>query len=285
MTYRLALSKPGCGPMPLPSIIDQIREQQAWEQPKKSSSAGFIAGTIAAFAAGIILVMSWSSLPSLSTRGVSASSQQANVAAAPAKQIEISIPSGGRIGTASQSKLLRTCAPASLMGFAGGPGDAPFDDKYIYQLLQTANQAMSIAAMAGQGNMIGTGAKGFAMIWGEVADCVFRQNGWNLCDPDNRALAVESVSAFVRQSALAAAPEKNSEFNKVIATLQGSQRQRMEHAMHNVRTTRERVLSTLKVRAQEGRFIASDFGFFAPAEVMQAVRDGKPTSDACARKS
>jgi hypothetical protein len=270
--------------MPLPSIIDQIREQQAWEQPKKSSSAGFIAGTIAAFAAGIILVMSWSSLPSLSTRGVSASSQPA-AAAAPAKQIEISIPSGGRIGTASQSKLLRTCAPAKMLGFAGGPDNSPFDDKYIYQLLQTANQAMSLAAMAGQGNMMGTGAKGFAMMWGDVADCVFRQNGWNLCDPDNRALAVEAVSAFVRQSALAAAPEKDSEFNRVIATLQGSQRQRLEHAMHNVRTTRERVLSTLKVRAQEGRFIASDFGFFAPAEVMQAVRDGKPTSDACARKS
>jgi hypothetical protein len=271
--------------MPLPSIIDQIREQQAWEQPKKSSSFGFIAGTIAAFAAGIVLVMSWSSLPSLSTRGVSASSQQAN-ATMPAKPIEISIPTGGRIGTASRSKLLRTCAPASMMGFAGGPDNSPMDEKYIYQLLQAANSAMTIAAMAGQGNAMGGGAKAFASIWGEVADCVFRQNGWNLCDPDNRALAVESVSAFVKQSALAAAaPEKNSEFNKVAATLQGAQRQRMEQAMYQVRATRERVLSTLKIRAQEGRFIASDFGFFAPSEVSQILRDAKPTSDGCASKS
>ena len=59
----------------------------------------------------------------------------------------------------------------------------------------------------------------------------------------------------------------------------------LEQAMYKVRATRERVLETLKIRAQEGRFIASDFGFFAPAEVMQAVKSAKPTSDACANKS
>jgi hypothetical protein len=269
----------------MPSIIDQIREQQAWEQPKKSSSMGFIIITIAAFAGGIGLVMGWSSLPSLSTRGVTAASQQQAAAPAPAKA-SISIPSGGRVGDASQSKLLRVCAPAKMMGFAGGPGDAPFDSKQIYQLLQTTSQAMSIATIAGANDsgFVG-GAKGFAMIWGDVADCVFKQNGWNLCDPDNRALAVESISAFVRQSTLAAAPERDSEFKRVMATVQGSQKQKLEHAMQNVRTTRERVLSTLKVRAQEGRFIASDFGFFTPGEVLQVVRDARPTSDACANKS
>jgi len=70
-----------------------------------------------------------------------------------------------------------------------------------------------------------------------------------------------------------------------MTTLQGPRRQALENAMYKVRATRERVLETLKVRAQEGRFIASDFGFFAPTEVMQAVRDAKPTSDACANKS
>lgn len=262
----------------MPSIIDQIREQQAWEQPKKSSPVGFIAGTVAAFAAGIVLVMSWGSLPSLSSRGVSASTQTA--APAPGKQPDISIPTGGRLGSAAESNLLRTCAPA---GFDRGSN---MQKKEIYNLLQASSQMLTAASMMGmQQEMSGMGMKQFAVMWGDVADCVFRQNGWVLCDPDNRALAVEAVSAFVRQTAIAAAPEVDSDFNKVVAKLQGKRRQAIEHAIHNTRATRERVLATLKMRAQEGRFIASDFGFFAPAEVMQTVRDAKPASDACANKS
>jgi len=259
----------------MPSIIDQIREQQAWEQPKKSGSAGFIAGTIAAFAAGIILVMGWGAFPSFSTKGISVSTQQA---AAPGKQPEISIPSGGRLGTAAESNLLRTCMPSQM----SVPG---MDNKAIYNLLKATNQMMSIAAIAGGPLQTAGGAKAFSMMWADVADCVFRQNGYALCEPDNRALAVEAVTAFVQQSAMAAAPEKDSEFNKVMTTLQGPRRQALENAMYKVRATRERVLETLKVRAQEGRFIASDFGFFTPGEVMQAVKSAKPTSDACAAKS
>jgi len=262
----------------MPSIIDQIREQQAWEQPKKSGSAGFIVGTIAAFVAGLLLVMSWGAFPSLSTNGLFAAKQQAIISHN--KPASVSIPAGGRIGTAAESNLLRTCVPASL-ALPGGT-----HKKEIYTLLQASSQMLNVASVMGmQNEMSGMGMKQFAVLWGEVADCVFRQNGWALCEPDNRALAVEAVSAFVRQTAIAAAPEVDSDFNKVMATLQGKRRQSLEAAVSSMRTTRERVLSTLKVRAQEGRFIASDFGFFAPAEVVQAVRDAKPTSDACANKS
>ena len=41
----------------------------------------------------------------------------------------------------------------------------------------------------------------FTAIWADVADCVYRQNGWVLCDPDNRALAVEAANTFMRQLA------------------------------------------------------------------------------------
>ncbi len=263
----------------MPSIIDQIREQQAWEQPKKSSSTGFIVGTVAAFVAGLLLVMAWGAFPSLSTNGLFAAKQQAMVSHN--KPANVSIPAGGRLGTASESNLLRTCMPSAM----GAAGIAGMDNKGLYNLLQATNQMMSIAAIAGGPQQTAGGAKAFSMMWADVADCVFRQNGYALCEPDNRALAVEAVTALVRQTALAAAPERDSEFNKVMATLQGPRRQTLENAMYKVRATRERVLETLKVRAQEGRFIASDFGFLAPAEVMQAVRDAKPTGDACANKS
>lgn len=273
-----------------PSIIDQIREQQAWEQPKKSSTTGFIVGTIAAFGIGGLLVVAWGGLPALSIKGLGAGQPKTMAivthltpsapAPAAARQADVSIPTRGRLGDASASNLLRTCLPNRFA--AGG-----MQKKDIYNLLQTANQMMSIASIAGaHQNIAGSGgSKGFAILWGDVADCVFRQNGYALCDPDNRALAVEAVTAFIRQSAIAAAPEQDSEFNKVMATLQGPRRQALEHAMYRTRATRERVLETLKMRAQEGRFIASDFGFLAPGEVTAAVRSAKPTADACANKS
>ena len=250
-----------------PSIIDQIREQQAWEQPKKRGSVGFIAGTIAAFVAGILLVMSLGFVPSLSPKALFAPKQQAIVSHN--KPAEVSISSRGRLGDASESKLLRTCMPSAM-----GPANmAGMDNKGLYNLLSATNQMMTFAVAAGAQDTA-TGAKAFSSMWAEVADCVFRQNGYVLCEPDNRALAVEAVSAFVKQSAMAAAPQ---------ATTTSSPRTEM--MMQKVRATRERVLEALKVRAQEGRLIASDFGFFTPSEVMQAVKSAKPTSDACATRS
>jgi hypothetical protein len=262
-----------------PSIIDQIREQQAWEQPKKRGSVGFIAGTIAAFAAGIVLVMSFGWVPSLSPKALFASKPQAVVSHN--KPANISIPTGGRLGDASDSKLLRTCMPSSM----GAASTAGIDNKGLYNLLSATNQMMSIAAIAGGPQQTAGGAKAFSMMWAEVADCVFRQNGYVLCEPDNRALAVEAVVALVRQTAMAAAPEQDSEFTKVMATLNPGRKQAFEQAMYKVRATRERVLSTLKTRVQEGRLISSDFGFFAPGEISQIMRDTKATSDACATKS
>jgi hypothetical protein len=247
---------------------------------------GFIVGTIAAFGAGIIGVVAWGALPTLSIKGLTAGSPQqkaeavAAPAPAPAKQAAVSIPSGGRLGNAAESKLLRSCMPSQM----SGASMAGMDNKGLYSLLQTTTQMMSIGAAVGAQDTA-TGAKAFSSMWAEVADCVFRQNGYVLCEPDNRALAVEAVSALIKQTALAAAPERDSEFTKAKATLNPRGKLALEQAMYKVRAVRERVLESLKVRAQEGRFIASDFGFFTPGEVMQAVKSAKPTSDACANKS
>lgn len=254
-----------------PSIIEQIRQQQAWEQPKKRGSAGFIIGTIAAFAAGILLVMSFGAFPSLSPKALFASKTPV---VAHNKQASTSIPTGGRLGDASESKLLRSCMPSS-MGAANSMGG--MDNKALYNLLSATNQLMTIGVAAGAQDTA-AGAKAFSSMWAEVADCVFRQNGYVLCEPDNRALAVEAVTAFVKQSAFAAAPQATT-------TLSPRSNQALEHAMYKVRATRERVLSTLKTRAQEGRLISSDFGFFAPGEISQIMKDTKPTSDACATRS
>jgi hypothetical protein len=254
-----------------PSIIEQIRQQQAWEQPKKRGSAGFIIGTIAAFAAGILLVMSFGAFPSLSPKALFASK---TAVVAHNKPAEVSISSRGRLGDASESKLLRTCMPSS-MGAANSMGG--MDNKGLYNLLSATDQMMSIAVASGAQDTA-AGAKAFSTMWAEVADCVFRQNGYVLCEPDNRALAVEAVTAFVKQSAFAATPQATT-------TLSPRSNQALEQKMHKVRATRERVLETLKTRVQEGRLISSDFGFFAPGEISRIMKDTKPTSDACATRS
>ena len=254
-----------------PSIIEQIRQQQAWEQPKKRGSAGFIIGTIAAFAAGILLVMSFGAFPSLSPKALFASK---TAVVAHNKQAEVSISSRGRLGDASDSKLLRTCMPSS-MGAANSMGG--MDNKALYNILSATDQMMSIAVASGAQDTA-AGAKAFSTMWAEVADCVFRQNGYVLCEPDNRALAVEAVTALVKQSAFAAAPQATT-------TLSPRSNQALEQKMHKVRATRERVLETLKTRVQEGRLISSDFGFFAPGEISRIMKEAKPTSDACATRS
>ena len=191
-----------------PSIIDQIREQQAWEQPKKRGSVGFIAGTIAAFAGGISLVMSWGAFPSLSPKALFAPKQQAVVSHnKPAASVDFH-PSGGRLGDASESKLLRTCMPSSMGAATAWAG---MDNKALYNLLSATNQMMSIAAWRPARRTRPPAPKPSRSMWAEVADCVFRQNGYVLCEPDNRALAVEAVTAFVKQSAFAAAPEQDSD--------------------------------------------------------------------------
>ena len=284
-----------------PSIIDQIREQQAWEQPKKSSSAGFIVGTIAAFGVGVIGVVAWGGLPALSIKGLSAGQPKTMAAvthltpSAPvaAKQPEISISAKGRIGNASESKLLRTCLPADFREM----GDANMQPKDIYRILQTAGQAARVATMI-QSTGIAKMKKGamgeaaFAPLWAEVADCVYRQNGWVLCEPDNRALAVEAASMLSRfvEAALAAPPAAKGPndiptFAQVRAEVEGRRASHQQNQTQTARAVKDRMLETLKMRAQEGRFIASDFGSSAPAEVMQVVKTAKPAGDACANKS
>ncbi len=276
-----------------PSIIDQIREQQAWEAPKKSSTVGFVVGTLAAFGIGILLVMGWGWLP-LSIKGltaggtrtfiaVPAGTSAASASATPGKQPEVSIPTGGRLGTARESKLLNTCLPDRGRNFG-----LKIERKAMYDLMLAGSRMRHDPTDGG----------GAAQMWAEFTDCIYRQNGWALCDPDNRALAIEAVSMLTKfvNSDSAAKPGADKEtsggpffttrtFADVRAEVQGRRLPSQQQKRQSARTTKDRVLATLKMRAQEGRFISSDFGFFAPSEVVQIVKQTKPTSDACANKT
>jgi len=266
------------------SIVSQIREQQSWEQPpKKSGSLGFILGTLAAFAGGIMLVMAWGALPSFLPGGGTAPAKPESAAQPGKAQAEKKVviaASSARIGHAVESPLLRTCVPSRELGFEKTDR---ISNKDIYRILQMGAHASGLAGMIGvQQDAVDPVA--FASLWGEVADCVFRQNGWALCQPDNRALAVEAVSTFVRQTAAASAPQRESDVSRTMAKVQGDRGRANAYALQNAHAIRERVFAALRMRVEEGRLIAADFGMFTPGAVLNVVKSARAREDACAAR-
>ena len=123
----------------------------------------------------------------------------------------------------------------------------------------------------------------FAAVWAEVADCVYRQNGWVLCDPDNRAFAVEAATTLIRQLSTAAKTEKFVDPRDLRPFgLDGQQR---AYALQNAGAIKGRVLAGIRTQVSEGRLTAGDFGMFAPSEITQIVRETKATRDACAARN
>jgi hypothetical protein len=123
----------------------------------------------------------------------------------------------------------------------------------------------------------------FAAVWGEVADCIYRQNGWMLCDPDNRALAAEAATTLIRQLSTATKADKQADpREKKPFAMNGQER---AYALRNADAIKARVLASLRTHASERRLIASDFGLFTPAEITQILRETKVTRDACAARN
>jgi hypothetical protein len=58
-----------------------------------------------------------------------------------------------------------------------------------------------------------------------------------------------------------------------------------DYALQNAQSAKGRIMDGLRHQVSEGRLIGSDFGMFAPAEVLQVVRETKAQRDACAKRS
>jgi hypothetical protein len=258
-------------------IVHEMRERRAFEQPKSSSPLPIILGAVIAFGIGLLGVSGIVKIPALNA---APKTMAIAVPAGPTdSKAEISIAaSSSRTGRAETAPLIKVCIPLQRLGIDRDQTIASDD---IYRILWAASSMSRVAATAGiRQNAIDDVE--FAAIWAEVADCVYRQNGWVLCDPDNRALAVEAANTFVRQLTVAAKADRPDAKDPVRAMRQGKNR---DYALQNAQSTKGRIMDGLKHQVSEGRLIASDFGMFAPAEVLQVVRDTKVMRDGCARKS
>jgi hypothetical protein len=111
-----------------------------------------------------------------------------------------------------------------------------------------------------------------AQIWGEVADCVYRQNSYQFCDIDNRALAVKAANTFVGQA------------DRIIGQPQ-SKVAAEPGEVPDLGTVRDRVIDSLKARLRNGALIKEDFEGGIPVGIARVLVDAAPpVHDECAKR-
>lgn len=235
----------------MPGIRELRQRVQASPPPERSDLPTVMLLGVAAFAIGAITIMAWTYL------SAPQSSQVAAVKESPAPTFD-----GKRVGYAGTAPLLRACVTNSELSHAFNHAEPDA----IFSLLKTTETAARLGPLFGaKGRNTGQ----LSEYWRELADCVYRQNSRTLCDIDNRALAVETASAFVRQAArLAANPPASRDIQAIL---------------NDNASVQERILGTLRQRVHNGLLIAADFGPLAPAEIKRVLAETKPIMNGCSK--
>lgn len=216
------------------------------------------AGAAAAFAVVWLAIVGWDKLPATGAWIPSLPS----FAGSSGNGLDFS---GDRIGDARTAPILKMCLTGEVLELAV---DDDFDPATLLQMLQASNLQNRVKKLAGKPQK-DAGLR-LAQMWSHVADCVYRQDSYRLCDIDNRALAVEAGSTFVRQAdAIISQPE-------TAATIGTGDIQALT-------AVKDRVLDGLRSRVQAGVLIASDFSPFAPAAIRKTLGDIQPARNDCAK--
>jgi hypothetical protein len=224
-----------------------------------------IVGAVAAFGVGALLVVGWQVLPSM--MGTIGGASQT---AAPTFE-----SANKRLGIAARAQVIRVCMASG----GAGVNTEDFTPSSFYGYLQASDSVSRVSQFLGKQGALAPST--FTMAWGEIADCVYRQNGRMLCDPNNRAFAIEAAVSLLRQADLVAAPERSDSFAKG----QGAETNRsakIERDLERLRDIKGRVLTALRARLQEGRLIQADFGYFPSGEIKRLLQENKPIRNACA---
>jgi hypothetical protein len=225
----------------------EMREQFAPSAPERSGVLTTLLVGIVAFAIGAAAIVVW--------KRVAASSAPAGAALTEAAAPRFA---GNRLGRAEQAPLLRTCIKFDLPN-----GMSP---DMLYTFITTAGTVGRIAPALGVKELDTRGQ--LTEFWKMIAECVYQQNSWHLCDRDNRALAVAATSAFIRDAAHVAAPP--------IVRLRADQMSPGD----GPRAT-QRVLDALRMRVRNGQLIAADFGWLAPPEIKAVLNETRTVANAC----
>ena len=244
------------------SIVREMRERQGMSAaPERSGLMGTVLIGCAAFAIGAAAIVGWKMWPARNAPAATVAGNQPGPAPAVASDAAPKF-SGKRLGEAEQAPLLATCIKHDDFG---GFGDNP-NPQAAYALMKTLGAGVRIATLIGAET--GNGGQ-LVDNWRIIAECVYRQNSWSLCHPDNRVLAIESAGAFVRgANAVLADPPKG----------RGGPATVREYTQ-----ARERILDALRTRIRNGYLIADDFGPVQPAEIKALLAGTKTIANGCAK--
>jgi hypothetical protein len=237
--------------------IHEYRARQVPQRADRSSLLPTTAGAIIAFALSALTVLYWDKIPG--------PSQWMPLMTGSAESNSAPSFSGNRIGRSETAPLLKICVTKDLLDI---DADREINPEILLGFLVSARNADRLTAVLGgkrEHGAVETAAK-----WAAVADCVYRADSWNLCDIDNRALAVQAANTFVVQvDQIASNPESFAADQSEVGSLT---------------QVKSRVLDSLRYFVKTGALIASDFSPFAPASVRQALSEIKPEKNACAKQ-
>jgi len=264
------------------SSIDELRAELANRRPESTGTKTMVLGIAGAFLAGGLLVFGWQLIPfGNSVAGI------AKVNAPSQPEIAIAA-SSNRLGQASAAPILLQC----MTRVAGGSGLSSSRDStsfrravresrgsrssfpdvdmdainagVMYAMLQAGKTMAMASSLSGQGVQANTI---LASKWGELAECVFNQDATVLCDRNNRALAIESLTNFVRNAGPVIKEAGSASADRHVTQL---------------RALNERVMASFRDHLRHGALIRADFGMFAPETVKQAASTTTPTRNVCA---
>jgi hypothetical protein len=174
---------------------------------------------------------------------------------------------GGRIGYPPSAPLVRSC----IFDVLDLGRDVTMEPSAAYAILKAATMQAGFSAMLGRPDpRPGTDQTSLvASKWGQLATCIYAKENRTLCDPDNRAAAVEASTKFFLFANQAASPKS--------ATVISASDARVIEGIS------DRLLSEIKSNRRDGTLIAADFGLSIPDEVGKIMREEKPGRDICKR--
>jgi len=225
------------------------------QQHSRVSLLPTIVGASAAFAVGVVVVFFWNKMPEHWASLLPAWTGLSD---------ELSF-SGDRMGRAVTAPLLPVCVTKDLLN---QDPSHPFDPGTTLEILATGSWVKGMTAVLGAAPQ--HTAVELATKWGTIADCAYQKTPLQLCDIDNRALAVQAANTFMRQ-----ADRILAEPNSYAATAAD---------LGALRETRNRVLDSVRERAKMGVLIAADFRPFAPKSVHDLLSKTVSEQNACAKK-
>jgi hypothetical protein len=170
-----------------------------------------------------------------------------------------------RIGQPDKAPILHVCTSLSKALIDRG------DTRTIYLMARTRHVPPAMLARA---VMMHDESSSWSGRPAPAIECILTRDRAAVCNPDNRALAIEFLADFL-DNARRAEPE--------LANIPAAKRALFEQASGIA--ARPRVLDALRDHLREGRLTAADFGTFAPPEVKEAIAAVKPVRDACAQRA